>query len=140
MISSFHEIFWENTFDAARRLAAQVGDNDFLTRFVTVNPTYPRQLEELPALAAHIGAAGLRLFPNYHGYRLWDERVAQLFELTGQLDLPVHIFREIQDARLQWMHFVPPVADEDFDWLLGASPSISLLRERLEHRKYHRNP
>lgn len=120
VVSSFQEVFWENNFDAARRLAQEILSDDFFMHFVVVNPAYPRQLQELPAVLEETGAAGVRLLPNYHGYRLWDECVLELFRFAAERDVPVQIFREIQDARMQWMHSVAPVAAADFDWLLSA--------------------
>lgn len=129
-VSSFHEIFWENNFDAARKLAEEIRGDNFFTHFVVVNPKYPRQLQELPEVLETTGARGIRLLPNYHGYRLWDECALELFRFAAKRDVPVQIFREIQDARMHWMHAVAPVAAADFDWLLSAlgTPEVPACR------------
>lgn len=127
VVSSFQELFWENNFDAAKRVSEEIQDDSFYAHFLVVNPVYPRQIESLPAVLSATGAAGLRLMPKYHGYRLWDERVGELFRFAAEQNLPVQIFREIQDERMHWMHAVPPVASADFDWLLSSPPPCKVL-------------
>ena len=127
VVSSFHEVFWENNFEAATRTAREIRDCDGLVQFLVVNPTYPRQLQELPETLAATGARGLRLLPNYHGYDLWDERVTELFHFAAEQNLPVQIFREIQDARMHWMLRVPPLSSENLQWLLADPPPARVL-------------
>lgn len=131
IVSSFQELFWENNFDATTRLADELRGDDFFIHFAAVNPTYPGQLKALPQLVEQTGIKGLRIFPNYHGYRLWDTGVLELFQLATQLDLPVQVVREIQDQRMHWMHTVPPVSNADFDWLFSAIGSEELPACRL---------
>jgi predicted TIM-barrel fold metal-dependent hydrolase len=130
VVSSFSEIFWENNFEAARRLADEIQGDDFFTHFVVVNPTYPRQLKELPEVLQATGARGIRLLPNYHDYRLWDERALELFQFAHEHSLPVQIFREIQDERMHWLRHFAPTAAADFEWFLSAldSPEIPACR------------
>jgi predicted TIM-barrel fold metal-dependent hydrolase len=130
VVSSFSEIFWENNFEAARRLADEIQSDDFFAHFVVVNPAYPRQLKELPEILETTGARGIRLLPNYHDYRLWDERALELFRFAHEHDLPVQIFREIQDERMHWMRHFAPTSNADFEWFLSAldSPEIPACR------------
>ena len=127
IVSSFHEIFWENNFEAARRTAQEIQDFDGLTQFLVVNPIYPRQLRELPEILRATGARGLRLLPAYHRYDLWDERVAELLGFAAQHDLPLQIFRTIQDERFHWLLSVPPLSKENMEWLLAAPPRARVL-------------
>ncbi len=120
VVSSFSEIFWENNFDAAKRLADEIRGDDFFAHFLVVNPTYPRQLEELPEVLSETGARGIRLLPNYHEYRLWDESALKLFRFAHERDLPIQIFREIQDERMHYMRHFAPTAAADFEWFLSA--------------------
>ena len=120
VVSSFSEIFWENNFDAAKRLADEIRGDDFFKHFIVVNPTYPRQLKELPEVLQATGARGIRLLPNYHDYRLWDERALELFHFAHEQNLPIQIFREIQDERMHWMRHFAPTAAADFEWFLSA--------------------
>lgn len=131
IVSSFQELFWENNFDATTRLADELSGDDFFIHFAVVNPTYPGQLKALPKLVEQTGIQGLRLLPNYHSYRLWDDGALELFRLAAELDLPVQIIREIQDQRMHWMHTVPPVSNADFDGLFSAFGSQDLPACRL---------
>ena len=130
VVSSFSEIFWENNFEAAKRLADEIGGGDFFAHFLVVNPSYPRQIKELPDVLEATGASGIRLLPNYHEYRLWDERVLELFHFAHEHELPIQIFREIQDERMHWMRHFPPTANADFEWFLSAldTPEIPACR------------
>ena len=126
-VSSFQQIFHENNLDAARRDAKLLESFPQFAHFVVVNPTYPRQLEELQKVLLEMPIAGLRLLPNYHHYHLWDARVQELFALAKSYELPVQIHREIQDRRLQWMLSVLPLDVEELEWLLSNPPEIKVL-------------
>ena len=126
-VSSFQQIFWENNLEAARRDADVIAEYPNLQHFVVVNPSYPRQLEELVKVLSQFPVAGLRLLPNYHHYHLWDECVRDLFILASEYQLPLQIHREIQDQRMHWILPVAPLATAELEWVLANPPAIKVL-------------
>jgi predicted TIM-barrel fold metal-dependent hydrolase len=126
-VSSFQQIFWENNLEAARRDADVIANYANLQHFVVVNPSYPRQLEELEKVLSQFPVSGLRILPNYHQYHLWDECVRDLFVLAKEHQLPIQIHREIQDQRMHWMLPVAPLASAELEWLLANPPEIKVL-------------
>jgi len=126
-VSSFQQIFWENNLEAARHDADAIAKHSNLQHFAVVNPSYPRQLEELEKVLSQFPVSGLRLLPNYHRYHLWDECARDLFILAGERELPVQIHREIQDQRMHWMLPVAPLASAELEWLLANPPEVKVL-------------
>jgi predicted TIM-barrel fold metal-dependent hydrolase len=126
-VSSFQQIFWENNLEAARRDADAIANYASLQHFVVVNPSYPRQLEDLEKVLSQFPVSGLRLLPNYHQYHLWDDCVRDLFVLAKEYQLPLQIHREIQDQRMHWMLPVAPLASAELEWLLANPPAVKVL-------------
>jgi predicted TIM-barrel fold metal-dependent hydrolase len=55
---------------------------------------------------------GLRLLPNYHGYRLSDVSVERIMRLAKQRRMIVQVFQRIADERWHWMLKTPAVDQE----------------------------
>jgi predicted TIM-barrel fold metal-dependent hydrolase len=113
IVSPFEAIFWENNLDAHAQWLLRLGARQDLELWPVVNPAMPGQLEEFKRLCEVNRPRGLRLTPNYHGYRLDDPCVARLMGLAGQFGIVVQVFARIADERWHWMLKVPPVASED---------------------------
>jgi uncharacterized protein len=127
---SFNGLLHRDLSEVNARLAAdckQYG-NGLLLPFGSINPTLPDWQEDLRRCHEAHRMAGIRLYPNYHGYTLADPVCADLLASAARRRLIVQIVLAMEDERTQSpMVRVPPVNPAPLAAFLKQSPQSRLV-------------
>jgi len=135
-------VFHRDLGAANARLAQQCRQwgAGLLVPFGSVNPVLPDWQEELRRCRHQYHMPGIRLHPNYHGYRLDDAPLGQLLQEAARHGMIVQIALRMEDVRVQ--HPLMPVPDVELAPLakiLEGLPQVRLVllnvsrANRLEH-------
>jgi predicted TIM-barrel fold metal-dependent hydrolase len=104
--SGYDNLFAQNGLETWRIWREAIAAHPAETRidyWPVVNPAAPGELRRFSEYAAVHRPRGIRLLPNYHGYRLWEPAVADVMAVARQMDLVVQVFVRIADERWHWM-------------------------------------
>ena len=99
VVSSLDAVFYRDSHRGNLELAAEVGDEERLIPFATINPSFPGWETDLEEAIEDLGMQGVRLFPLYHDYSIDDPVVERLLERCAELDLPVMFVATLEDQR-----------------------------------------
>ena len=109
-----------------------------LVPFGTVNPTLPDWEEDLRRCHEVHHMPGIRLHPDFHGYKMDDARFEHLLDLATQRGLLVQIGIGMEDPRLQPpLAILPPVDPAPLFNLLAKYPRARV--ELLNYWRTYRN-
>jgi hypothetical protein len=109
---SFEAVLHKNLDAANTRLADECRANGdgMLLPFGSVNPVWPDWEEDLRRCHETYKMPGIRLYPNYHNYRLDRPEVMQLLGRATERGMLVQIAAEMEDERVHHPIInVPPV-------------------------------
>ena len=99
-----------------------------LVPFGSVNPMLPDWQEDVRRCAEDFHMPGIRLHPNYHGYKLDEPVAAELFDLAVKRGLIVQVVGRMEDVRVQHpLMRVPDVDIRPLVALVEARPTLRVV-------------
>lgn len=123
-------LFHRDVAAANERLAAvcrEPGDVA-LVPFGSVNPRLPAWADDLRRCAEEFKMPGVRLHPNYHGYRVDEPLFAELLDRAADYRLVVQLVVRMDDARVQHpLMQIPDTETKGLANLVQARPALRLV-------------
>lgn len=106
--------------------ACRRAGSSFLLPFGCINPKLPDWQDDLRRCHETHRMAGIRLYPNYHGYGLADPAFAKLLSEAADRKLIVQIALSMEDPRTQ-LTVIPPVDPSPLADLLPHFPHLRVV-------------
>jgi uncharacterized protein len=129
VVSSASAITYRNAQSGNEEVAAEVkAHRDRLIPFAVINPAYSDWRHDLRVCQEEFGMRGLRLYPNWHRYKLDGVECLELVRAATARKMPVSIPFRVEDRRQQsWLVDVPDVSQQDAIALVRAMPDARFI-------------
>jgi predicted TIM-barrel fold metal-dependent hydrolase len=139
VVSSLESIMYRNVQKGNELLAERIkGHTDRLIGAAVVNPVYAEAVEDTELCITSFGMKAIRLYPNYHGYTLSDERVGAVVSVAQKHGVPVSIAFRVEDERQRhWLINTPEVCHEEALSLVKSFPEVHFVMERAKRNELY---
>jgi predicted TIM-barrel fold metal-dependent hydrolase len=123
-VSSAAAITHRNVQPANEELAESVRRHrDRLVPLAVINPFYAGWQDDLTACKEQLDMKGLRLYPNWHNYKLADKCCLDLIDAATALRMPITIPLRVEDYRQRsWLVDVKDLSPAEIVPLIKAKP------------------
>ena len=127
MVASLNGVFYRNAHAANAEVSKETRRlRDRLIPCATLNPTFPGWEEDLRRCAEGLELKGLRLYPQYHGYRLADPAALELIDAVGELGWPIQVPMRLEDRRTRHpFDLAEDLAPSDLAQILALRPKTN---------------
>jgi len=126
LVSSIDAVLLPAPDDENQRLFSLLTKHPHLIPVPVINPLLPQWPDAIGRYAAHTPA--VKLYPNYHGYRLGAPCVAELMRQLGRRRLALVLPLRIEDERSHHpLMKVPAVPADDVLALARAFPKVPIV-------------
>jgi predicted TIM-barrel fold metal-dependent hydrolase len=129
VVSSASAITYRNAQSGNEEIAAETkAHRDRLIPFAVINPTYAGWKHDLQICHEQFGMRGLRLYPNWHHYKLDSAPCRELATMAAARAMPVSIPFRVEDRRQQsWLVDIADVTPQDVIPLVRAVPQAKFI-------------
>jgi hypothetical protein len=129
VVGSLAAVMYRNCQSGNEELARDVeGHRDRLVPFGVINPDYIAWESDLAWCAGTLGAKGIRLYPQYHGYRLSDRCCDEACAACAERGLPVTLLQRQEDYRQShWMVDARDLLLDDIASLVARHPKTRFI-------------
>ena len=129
VVSSAAAITYRNAQSGNEEVFNEVKNHrDRLIPFAVLTPAYADWNHDLKVCREEFGMRGVRLYPNWHAYKLSDLRCLDLVGAATAHRLPVSIPFRVEDRRQQsWLVDVPNVEPREAAALSRAMPEARFI-------------
>jgi predicted TIM-barrel fold metal-dependent hydrolase len=128
-VSSASAIMYRNCHAGNEELDESLeGHRDRLIPFAVLSPAYAGWERDLKWCHETLGAKGLRLYPDYHRYKLGDTCCHELVAAAAELKMVISVPQRVEDYRQRhWLIDAPDVDLNELAALIGAQPEARFL-------------
>ncbi len=130
VVGSIDAITYVSPHSANEDLIGDVDINDRhgrLIPYTVLSPVYPGVEDDMED-SKDLGFQGLKLYPNYHGYRVDDPPALRLIEMAASWGWPVIVTVRIEDERHHHpLMKVGPVALDSIIWAARQLPEATII-------------
>jgi predicted TIM-barrel fold metal-dependent hydrolase len=129
VVSSAGAITYRNAQAGNEELAQEVhGHSDRLIPFAVINPFYAGWQDDLRICHEEFGMTGLRLYPNWHNYKLSSPCCKELVDAATERGMVISIPIRVEDNRQRsWLLNVPDLPLEEVVELVTAYPKARFI-------------
>ena len=129
MVSSAAAITYRNGQPGNEEVAAATrAHRDRLIPLAVINPFYAGWQDDLAICHEEFGMRGLRLYPKWHNYALWDRSCLDLIGQATERNLLVSIPVRVEDYRQRsWLVDIPDVPLDEIVTLVRACPKARFI-------------